>query len=189
MNLIESDAVLLRRRRFSDHSFVVTWITRDYGKLVSVARSAERPKSPLFGRVDIFSESRVTLAPPKKGDLFTVTEVTPLLSLPALYPTILTAGYFAELIDLFVEPAFPDEDAFLLVQRAWKFLRESSPSLKAVLHFERELASCLGVYDPSQTGLVCLSNIGPRIPRSRPALVEFLNTHPVVSKDICSTIS
>ena len=52
---IESTAgVVLRLRPLTETSLIVNWLTRDFGRIATVAKGARRPKSPFRGQIDLF---------------------------------------------------------------------------------------------------------------------------------------
>jgi DNA repair protein RecO (recombination protein O) len=173
----DARAILLRRYRFSENSLVVIWLTDRHGKVKTAVRSATRPGSPFFGRLELFTEAEIAFKAPKKGDLHSLSEVevSPLAMLPATYVTILAASYFAELCDLFTEPMHPVPEIFSLLQRAWGFLRLQEPSRRAVEHFEGELAGVLGIRDPGVPGVRSLSSVAHKLPDNRERLLELLS--------------
>src|SRR6266540_772686 len=44
-----TEAILLRKRKFSDTSLIVSWCTESLGCIQTVAKGARRPKSPFAG--------------------------------------------------------------------------------------------------------------------------------------------
>lgn len=59
MNSIKTEALVLRNRRFSESSLVVTLLSRDHGRLDVLAKGARREKSPLFGHLDLYQKEEV----------------------------------------------------------------------------------------------------------------------------------
>jgi len=49
-----TDAILLRTFPFSETSLVGAWLTRDYGRIHTMAKGAQRPRSPFLGQLDLF---------------------------------------------------------------------------------------------------------------------------------------
>lgn len=171
----QTKAILLRRYRFSETSFVIVWLTREYGKVKTTARSALKQGGGLAGRLDLFSEGEIGFTLSKKNDLHSLTEVLPSPSwdlLPARYLTLLAASYFSELCDLVLEPLHPAPEIFELLRRALLFLQQQEPTHRAINYFEKELVKALGIYDPSQSALVALQGLLQRVPRSREELMR-----------------
>jgi hypothetical protein len=98
----------------------------------------------------------------------------PEATLPATYPTVMTASYFAELCDVLTEPAHPVPEIYLLMRRAWGYLRERKPDRRGVEHFETELAKVMGVHDPSRPAHRSLASVLHHLPESREKLLKEL---------------
>jgi len=173
----EARAILLRRYRFSENSLVVVWLTDRHGKVKTAVRGATKLGSAFAGRLELFTEADITFRAPKSGDLYSLGEVVPSAetALPPTYATILTASYFAELCDLFTEPMHHEPEIFLLLQRAWGYLRRNTPDRRAVLHFEGELAKVLGIHDPAIPPSRSLAAVAHRLPENRVRLLELLS--------------
>src|SRR5205085_10476407 len=52
--------ILLRKRKLSDTSLIVSWCTDSLGIIQTVARGARRPKSPFRGQLDLFFEAELS---------------------------------------------------------------------------------------------------------------------------------
>jgi DNA repair protein RecO (recombination protein O) len=169
----QSHAILLRRYKFSENSLVVIWFTERHGKVKTAVRGATKPGSPFAGRLELFTEAEIAFKAPKSGDLHALSEVVmaPDAALPATYPTILAASYFAELCDLITEPMHPVPEIYRLLARAWGYLRRRNPDMRGVEHFETELAKVLGIHDPSLPAHRSLASVLGRIPESRGRLL------------------
>lgn len=172
----EARAILLRRYRFSENSLVVVWFTDRHGKVKTSVRGASKTGGPFAGRLELFTEAEIAFRAPKSGDLHALAEVvtTPSLALPSTYATVLAASYFAELCDKLTEPMHAVPDLFILLQRAWGYLRTSPPDRRALLHFENELASVLGIRDPALPAHRSLASVIHGIPENRARLLELL---------------
>src|ERR1700737_576903 len=93
-------AILLRKRKFSDTSLIVSWCTESLGCIQTVAKGARRVKSPFTGKLDLFFEAEISIAPSRKSNLHTLTEVALLNPFPGIRQNYLrtqTAAYFVEL--------------------------------------------------------------------------------------------
>ena len=54
-------AILLRKRKLSDTSLIVSWCTESLGCIQTVAKGARRPKSPFAGKLDLFFEAEISI--------------------------------------------------------------------------------------------------------------------------------
>lgn len=171
----QTKALLLRRYRFSEASFVIVWLTQEYGKVKTTARATMKQGAGLAGRLELFSESDIGFNLSKKNELHSLTEVVSSPSwnlLPSDYLTLLTASYFSELCDLVLEPLHPTPEVFDLLRRALLFLQKKMPTRRAIEHFEKELAKALGIYDPKRPALVALQELLHELPRSREKVMK-----------------
>ena len=169
-------AILLRRIRFSETSLIVTWLTRDHGKLKTMARGALRPKSPFAGVLDLFFEADIAFARSGRSEIHTLREAAlrnPFDGIRKEYARVELAAYFVELIDLVTESDHPVPELFDLLLRALAYLENATPSRKALVHFEHELARLLGVHVEGP-GFAALARTVPRMPESRRGLMAKL---------------
>lgn len=144
-------AILLKKIRLTESSLIATWMGEQTGKIKTVIRSALKANSKFAGRVDLFYEADIFFAPPKKGDLYQLQDITVRhrhLSSGADYPAIVMGSYFTELTDLLMEPSHPLPAIYDLLRRALAYLDSQPPSLKALSHFEGEMCRHLGIHNP-----------------------------------------
>ena len=60
------------------------------------------------------------------------------------------AAYFVELIEIWTERDHHEPELFGLLRRAFGYLNTNEPNLRAVSHFETELARIAGVHDATK---------------------------------------
>ncbi len=178
--IYQSKAFLIRKYRFSETSFILLWLTQKHGKVRTVAQGALKREGIFSGKWDLFLETEIFFLLNKKSDLHSLKEVLPLQREQTLKPgylTLLTASYFAQLCDLFIEPLEPVPELFDLLARALGFLSKHHPTSLAVEHFEKELAKVLGIYDASSSRVDWFHRTGTLLPPSRKKLLEQLSLH------------
>jgi DNA repair protein RecO (recombination protein O) len=173
-------AILLRKRKFSDTSLIVSWCTESLGCIQTVAKGARRPKSPFAGKLDLFFEADIAIVPSRKSNLHTLTEVAlrdPFAGIRKNYVRTQTAAYFVELIEVCTERDHHEPELFALLRRAFGYLDKSEPNLRAVSHFEAELARITGVHDAKMlknNPAFALGNLFGKLPLSRTPLLKAL---------------
>lgn len=177
-------AILLRKRKFSDTSLIVSWCTESLGCIHTVAKGARRPKSPFAGKLDLFFEAEIQIAPSRKSNLHTLTEVVlrnPFGGIRRKYLRTQTAAYFVELIELCTERDHREPELFALLRRAFGYLDANDPNLRVAAYFETELARITGVHhaklrksDPA----FALGNLFGKLPLSRTPLLKTLAQSP-----------
>ncbi len=183
-------AILLRKRKFSDTSLIVSWCTESLGCIQTVAKGARRAKTPFAGRLDLFFETEIQIARSRRSDLHTLTEVV--LDLHTLTEVVLknpfsgirknylrtqTAAYFVELIEICTERDHREPQLFALLRRAFGYLDANDSNLRAITHFETELAQITGVHDAKKLKTdpaFALGNLFGRLPLSRTPLLKTL---------------
>ena len=181
--LVESTAaILLRKRKFSDTSLIISWCSESFGCIQTIAKGARRPKSPFAGKLDLFFEAEVSIARSRKSDLHTLTEVVlknPFAGIRHNYLRTQTAAYFVELIEICTERDHREPELFMLLHRAFGYLDTNDPTPRAVSHFETELARIAGVHDEKKLKAdpaFALGNLFGRLPLSRTPLLKTLAT-------------
>ncbi len=175
-----TNAILLRKRKLSDTSLIISWCTESLGCIETVARGARRPKSVFAGKLDLFFETEIQLQRSRRSNLHTLTEVmlrNPYGGIRENYLRTQTASYFVELIELSTEPEHPAPELFRLLQRAFGYLDRQDANGRALKHFELELARMTGVHDTAMLKsdpAAALGALFGRLPRGRGALLQAL---------------
>ena len=175
-----SNAILLRKRKFSDTSLIVSWCTESLGCIDTVAKGARRPKSVFGGKLDLFFEAEIQIKRSRRSSLHTLTEAVlrnPFAGIRESYRRTQTASYFVELVEISTAPEHPAPELFELLRRAFGFLNAKDPDLRAVRHFETELARLAGVHDIAMLKsdpAMALAALFGRLPRARQPLLKAL---------------
>jgi DNA repair protein RecO (recombination protein O) len=172
--------ILLRKRKLSDTSLIVSWCTSSLGCVQTVAKGARRAKSPFAGKLDLFFEAEIQIARSKKSNLHTLREVAltnPFGGIRETYLRMQAAAYFVELIEICTESDHHDPELFALLRRAFAYLSANEPTARAVMHFETELARIAGVHDANalkQDPAFALAALFGKLPSSRTVLMKAL---------------
>jgi len=175
-------AILLRKRKFSDTSLIVSWCTESLGCIQTIAKGARRPKTPFAGKLDLFYEAEISIVPSRKSTLHTLAEVVLKNTFAGIRQSYLrtqTAAYFVELIELCTERDHHEPELFSLLRRAFTFLDKNESTPRAVAHFETELARIAGVHDATAAKAnpaFALGNLFGRLPLSRTPLLKRLES-------------
>jgi len=175
-------AILLRKRKLSDTSLIVSWCTSSLGCVQTVAKGARGAKSPFAGKLDLFYEAEIQIARSKRSNLHALREVAltnPFSGIRESYPRMQVASYFVELIEICTESDHDEPELFALLQRAFGYLSANNPSLRAVSHFEMELARIAGVHDAKMlksNPAFALASLVGKLPLSRAPLLKALQS-------------
>ena len=139
MSTEKTAAIVIRQADFSETSRVVTFFSRDFGKIATVAKGAKRLKGPFEAAIDLLAACQIVFIRKSTSglDILTEAELVARFQPNAANLLGLYGGYYiAELLDGVTEPYDPhptlfDEAAFLL-----KRLSTESDSRLSVLRFE-----------------------------------------------------
>jgi DNA repair protein RecO (recombination protein O) len=135
----QTTAIVLRTIEFSETSFVVTLLTRDFGQVAALAKGARRPKSPFEGSLDLLAVCRVVLIRKSSDALDLLTEAKlqrrfrgAERSLERVY-----AGYYiAEMLRLFTDNHDPQPALFDLALQTLGLIDGSGNTALALLGFD-----------------------------------------------------
>ncbi len=176
------EAILLSKQPLRETSWLLLWLTRGSGVIRAVHRRADPTKKPGAFRSypDLFERHEILVAPSKTGDLHTIRECRLLDAHEGIrksYTKLTLVSYFATLLAASVESEHPTPELFKLLCGACRHLAGAGlPSRKVLLHFEKRLATELGILaqeDP-RAPIRLLRDAGIRIPNERDTVLESL---------------
>ena len=170
-------AILLRKTRLSETSVIVTWFSEAHGKIKTVAKGARQPKSRFAGVLDLFFDCEIQFVRSRTSDLHVLRDAALRDSFSGLrndYTRVSLAAYFVELLELTTEFDQSAPELYDLLLRALRHLHEKPATLRALTHFEAELARLLGIAQANVAAAVALGRTYHRLPEARPALVKKL---------------
>ncbi len=151
MKLYKVEAIVIRSRIYGEADRLLTFFTRERGKVPAVARGARKPSSRLRGAVQLFSRSYLLLHAGRTLDTVSQGEVLEDFSyLQEDLGRFGVAGYCAELADRLTLERHPLEEVFRCLLEALRALRRADPELVARA-FEVKLLAALG-YKPRLEG-------------------------------------
>jgi DNA repair protein RecO (recombination protein O) len=67
--------LILRTRPLTETSLIVHWLTPAFGRIATVAKGAQRPKSPFLGKLDLFYVADFSFSRSRRSDLHVLREV------------------------------------------------------------------------------------------------------------------
>lgn len=146
-----ANAIVLRRINLAETDKIVTFLTREVGKVSAVAKGSRRPTSRLAGATELFGYCRVLFAVGMNLDVVTQVEVRE--AFPALRTSlhkIAAASYMAELTDHLTEERHPHADIFDLLLAGLYVLNALDEPDLIVTAFTLHMMAASG-YTPSLT--------------------------------------
>ena len=118
MAAIVSESITLRTYPFGESDLVVSFFTRDKGKLRGVAKRARKPKSPFGAGLERLCCSRMTYYQRENRELVTLSGceiVHSPFSLAGDYAAALVLDFIAEVSEHLLPPASADERFYRLI--------------------------------------------------------------------------
>jgi DNA repair protein RecO (recombination protein O) len=146
MQADRAEAILLRARPVTESSLLVTWYTREFGKLKTLAKGARRSKSPLRGKLDLFYQDEIVFLRSRRGDLHLLSDcfvVNTHARLRESVASLAAASYVCELVETVTEPEDPDAALFDLLAETLGHL-DKQVRAALLLWFEARLLAASG---------------------------------------------
>jgi len=139
------EAIILKRKDYSEADRLLTVYARERGKMVLLAKGARKLTSRKSGHLELFSVVKLQLAKGRTWDI--VTQAETLLYFPLLrrsLPRISHAYYLAELLDGFGEENNSDIRLYTLAKETLGRLNGDDNLLRVSRFFEMRLLSLTG---------------------------------------------
>jgi len=173
-----STAILTRLTKLTDTSLIVHWFTAEAGLVKTAAKGARRPKSPFAGKLDLFFSSEIHWTRARRGELHSLRESSPTACREGIrknYDATLLASYFCRLLEATVELEHPEPELHDLLHRGLDHIDETGASMRALQHFEHELARLLGIAVHASQASGALRDALGNLPNPREQLLERLS--------------
>ncbi len=154
------------------------WFTAGHGLIKTVAKGARSPKSPFAGKLDLFFDADITWGRARSGDLHSLRESSVTSTREAIrcdYNAMLLCGYCCRLLEQTVERDHPEPELRDLLRRALDHVAAHGASMRALHHFEHELARNLGIAHERRHAAPALRETLGNLPPQRAQLLERLS--------------
>ena len=138
MSIRASEAIILRTWPFREADLVVSFFTRDQGKLRGIARRARRPKSGYGAGLERLAHVTVSYYQKENRELVSLNSCEILDSwfrLASEWETGIALDFLAEVSDQLLPPAEVNERHFRLLLSVLAYLRDGGNVWPAVLYF------------------------------------------------------
>lgn len=169
MSLEKSDAIVIRAVDFSETSSIVTFFTRDFGKVSTLAKGARRKKGPFESALDLLALCRIVFIHKSSDSLDLLTEAKLVNRLRASEVDLsrLYSGYYiAELLMNLTDEMDPHPELFEIAQQSLRLIEDSSTAFEPViLRYELAILRETGHLPSMNQCVGCGSQIGefPRV--------------------------
>lgn len=141
METERADAIALRVQPVTETSLLVTWYTREFGKLKTLAKGARRSKSHLRGKIDLFYEDEIIFLRSRRSDLHLLHDCfleNPRARLRRSVRSLVAASYACDLVDAMTEIEDPGVAIFVLLEQVLDIV-EKQPGLVPLIWFEAQV--------------------------------------------------
>jgi DNA repair protein RecO (recombination protein O) len=149
MAIQKTEAILLKKKDFRETSFILTFFTKDFGKVDGIIKGARgaRPRNdanPIF-----FSLDQIVFYEKKKGGISIISQCETqevYLNILKEWGRAASAYYMLELVDVFTEPGEILEEVFESLLNSFKFFDSGKEAESITRLFEIKLLMALGFW-------------------------------------------
>jgi DNA repair protein RecO (recombination protein O) len=134
----ESESLVLRTYPYREADLIVSFLTRDQGKLRGVARRARRPKNPFGSGLERLSHVRMAYFQREGGELVSLNGcelIDSQFALQSDYGSGVALDYFSEATEQLLPAQEPSEKFFRLLRAVLDYLRAGGDMWAAVAYF------------------------------------------------------
>jgi DNA repair protein RecO (recombination protein O) len=131
-----SDTFVLRTYPFREADLIVSFLTRDLGKLRGVARRARRPKSPFGSGLERLSQVHMAYFQKENAELVSLSGcelIESQFGLQSEYALSVVLDYFTEVAEQLLPAHEPNEKFFRLMVAMLAYLREGQRTAEGVV--------------------------------------------------------
>ena len=161
-----TDAITIRYAEFSETSRVFTFYTRDFGRIVALAKGAKRKYSRLTGHVDLFEHSEVVfLSRARRGRMHLLLEAGEHRTFGAIrreLPRYYAACHAAALVEAMTAEEDPSRELFEELVRLFSRLNAGPEPAAALFAFEARALALCGFFPELGRCVVCGKDRGRR---------------------------
>lgn len=163
MAIQKSEGIVLRRQDLRETSMILTFYTKEFGKIKGIVRGVRGPRSQCGGgNMEIFAHDEVIFYERKRSDIYTISQCDLLDYFNPIRESLerlACAAYIVELLDSVTAVADKNNDVFELLENSLKLLAGEASPRRVTRIFEIKLLSLLGIM-PS---LELCANCGARV--------------------------
>ena len=144
-----SETFVLRTYPFREADLIVSFLTRDLGKLRGVARRARRPKSPFGSGLERLSQVRMAYFQKENAELVNLSGcelIESQFGLQSEYAMSVVLDYFTEVTEQVLPANEPNEKFFRLMASVLAYLREGGNPWTAVTYFTVWTVRLIGLW-------------------------------------------
>jgi len=154
MAIQTTDAILLKKKDLRETSLILTFFTRDFGKIHGILKGARGARARSATKVLFFSLDQIVYYEKRRSDLFIISQCEAqkiFLNILKGWESASRAYYMLELVDAFTEPGTKEEDIFENLVNSLMFLDSKKEPFSIARLFEVKLLISLGLWPGSES--------------------------------------
>jgi DNA repair protein RecO (recombination protein O) len=172
MPVLTSEAVVLRTWPVHEADLIVSFLTRDYGRVKGVAKSALKSRKRFGGALEPMTVARAWFAERPRQELVRLDQleiVRSPLSTPVDHVRMAVLSFFAEVLDEALPEHDPQETVFRLllsvldqttVEQPWMPLTYFSLWMTRLMGLLPDIAHCTACGEPLVAGEISFNTLG-----------------------------
>ncbi|HEV2488149.1 MAG TPA: DNA repair protein RecO [Terracidiphilus sp.] len=172
MSVLTSEAVVLRTWPVHEADLIVSFFTRDYGRMKGVAKSALRSRKRFGGALEPMTVARAWFVERPRQELVRLDQLEILrspLATPVDHVRMTVLSFFAELLDEVLPEHDPQETVFRLlvsvleqttVEQPWMPLTYFSLWMTRLMGLLPDIAHCTACGEPLIAGETSFNSLG-----------------------------
>lgn len=146
--VLKDSALVLRWFPVTDSSRVVVWFTREHGRISTLIKGSQRPKSWMLGQYDLFYTCELLFYAKANDDLHLIRECSPLSQRQGLrqnWRACAGASYVADMLYRISQPRAAAGELFDLATLTLDLLGQGSANPALLFWFELKVLADLGL--------------------------------------------
>ena len=172
MSVLTSEAVVLRTWPMHEADLIVSFFTRDYGRMRGVAKSALKSRKRFGGALEPMTLARAWFAERPRQELVRLDQLEIIrspLAAPVDHVRMAVLSFFAELLDEALPEHDPQETVFRLlvsvleqttVEQPWMPLTYFSLWMTRLMGLLPDIAHCTACGEPLTAGETSFNSLG-----------------------------
>lgn len=163
MQKLTTPGILLRKLAYGEFDFIITFLTRDIGKIGAIAKSAQKSTKRFAGALELFTHLELVLSRKGREGLFYLQEVAikrPFEGLRTSWLKTAYASYWGELVDRWSEKERKLEPVYDLLLGVLTVLDRDDCHTEALsILFQMRFLSLIGIQPNLEKCLRCRTSL------------------------------
>ena len=145
-----TEAILITKNEFKEADYIITFFTKEFGKLKGIAKNAKKSQKRFGGRLEPFIHINLTLRKSTKG-LSSINDVSVIKVFPKIMETLesfMVGSFILEYLNILTQEDEPNTKLFECTINTFEKLNKQILLFPTLLKFQIEALSLCG-YEPS----------------------------------------